>query len=218
MIPLRDENPIKRPPFFTLLIIFINVVVFLYELRMGEDLEFKLRLFCVIPYRVVHSFDFGVFLTFITSLFFHAGFFHLFGNMLYLWIFGNNIEDNFGHTKFLIFYFLCGITASFSQILVDINSKSPMLGASGAVSGILAAYLLLYPKAKILVLIPLFGFWKITKVPALYFLGFWILLQFIYGMFSLGAMQAQVSIAWFAHIGGFLTGLILLPLFRSYER
>lgn len=220
MIPLKDENPTRTLSFVTIIIIIINILVFIYELKLGSALEDKIIQFAVIPSDIVHLKSPAVLLTLITSLFFHAGFAHLIGNMLYLWVFGNNIEDRLGHTRFIFFYLFCGIVATFGQILADLNSELPLLGASGAISGILGAYLVLYPRAKILVLVPLFYLWRIIKVPAMLFLGFWIIFQFFYGATSFALMNQshQGGIAWFAHIAGFFAGILFLSLLLKRKK
>lgn len=215
MIPLRDENPTKTFPFITITIIAINALVFWYELSMGSQLDTVISKFAVIPYNITHNpADPKVFFTLITSLFFHGGIAHILGNMLYLWIFGNNIEDRLGHIKFIIFYLACGIVASFGQIITKPYATLPMIGASGAISGVLGAYILMYPRAKILVLIPFFYIWRIVKIEAVWFLGFWILLQFILGTSSYVLMDASEKggVAWFAHIFGFFSGILFLKL------
>lgn len=223
MIPLRDENPTKTFPFVTIAIIIINALVFIYELSLGAHLEDKFNRFAVIPYEITHINNPAVLLTLITSLFFHAGFAHLLGNMLYLWVFGNNIEDRLGHIRFVFFYLLCGIIATFGHILTAFNSRIPVIGASGAISGVLGAYLVLYPRAKVLVLIPLFYIWRIARISAGWFLLFWIILQFFYGTTSLALMSESGrggGVAWFAHIAGFFAGILFLRLFlgRRYRR
>jgi membrane associated rhomboid family serine protease len=150
-------------------------------------------------------------LTVFTAMFMHGGLFHLGGNMLYLWIFGNNIEDKLGHLRFIIFYIFCGITAAYSHALIDPHSLTPMIGASGAISGILGAYLLLFPRAGVYTVIFLGFFVQIVKIPALIVIGFWAILQFISGMVSVGLVK-QGGVAWFAHIGGFLIGLLTIKL------
>lgn len=216
MIPLRDENPSKTFPFVTIAIIIINVLVFLYELSLGSHLEDRVNLFAATPYNITHLNNPLVLVTLLTSLFFHAGFMHLIGNMLYLWVFGNNIEDKLGHLRFVFFYLSCGVIATFGHILTSSNSELPLIGASGAISGVLGAYLLLYPRAKILVLIPLFYFWRVVKLQAFWFLLFWIILQLFYGTTSFALMDTanrSGGIAWFAHIFGFFAGMIFLGLF-----
>lgn len=213
MIPLRDENPTKTFPFITLSIIAINVVVFIYEFMLGAGLQEKIVEFGVIPYNITHPASFAVFLTLFTAIFFHAGFFHILGNMWYLWIFGNNIEDRLGHIKFIFFYLCCGLVASLGHVFSDTGSKMPMIGASGAISGVLGAYIILYPRAKILVLMPVI--WRAVRVQAVWFLGFWILLQIFYGTSSIVATDASSAggVAWFAHVFGFFAGWVFLGIF-----
>lgn len=210
MIPLKDDNPTKTFPFITILIIIANIAVFLYEMSLGEGANHLIENMGAIPYEVSHTYlSPQVSLTLITSLFLHGGILHLLGNMLYLWIFGNNIEDAVGHVKFIFFYFITGIIASMAHILLNTNSMVPVIGASGAISGVMGAYFLFYPRARVLTLIPFFIFIRIIKVPAFFFLGFWIIFQVI------NSMSGEAGIAWFAHIGGFAAGLILAPLFRK---
>ncbi|OGW56721.1 MAG: rhomboid family intramembrane serine protease, partial [Nitrospirae bacterium RIFCSPHIGHO2_02_FULL_42_12] len=155
------------------------------------------------------------YITIFTSMFLHGGFFHVAGNMLYLWIFGNNIEDSMGHVKFIIFYLLCGIVAVYTFSIINSHSTIPMVGASGAVSGVLGAYIILFPRAKVLTLVP-FGFYmQMIKVPAIFVLGFWIVIQIINGMLSGGT---RGGVAWFAHIGGFIAGMALISLFKNRKK
>jgi membrane associated rhomboid family serine protease len=215
MIPLRDENPTRTLPFITIAIIVINALVFVWELIQGEQLQDNITQFVVIPYNIVHLSGPKVLLTLITSLFLHAGLTHLLGNMLYLWVFGNNIEDRLGHIRFIFFYLFCGIMATFGHIITASGSKLPVIGASGAISGVLGAYLLLYPRVKVLVLIPLFFIWRIAKIQAVWFLLFWIILQLIYGAgsFAMAGEPNGGGVAWFAHIAGFFAGILFLRLF-----
>jgi len=148
----------------------------------------------------------------------HGGFAHIFGNMLYLWIFGDNVEDSMGHFRFLIFYLLCGILASLAHVLSSMGSQIPTIGASGAIAGVLGAYLVLYPRASILTLVPFGYFMRMIRLPALLILVFWFVLQLFYGMLSLPGARATGGVAWFAHIGGFLSGLLLIRIFRSRGR
>jgi len=213
MIPLRDENPTRTFSFVTLSIIIVNVLIFIYELNLGDRLEDAIMRFAVIPYDVTHRLiDPRVIFSLFSALFFHGGFSHIIGNMLYLWVFGNNIEDRLGHLRFIFFYFACGVFATIGHIVFALNSKIPIIGASGAISGILGAYLILYPKARVLVLFPFFLFWRVFKVSARWFLLFWIALQFINGTTSRVFMDAsnEAGVAWFAHIGGFFAGIFLL--------
>jgi membrane associated rhomboid family serine protease len=158
-----------------------------------------------------HPFPVGV--TLFTSMFVHGGLFHVAGNMLYLWIFGNNVEDAMGRARFVLFYLLSGLGAAFSQVLAGPNSTIPMVGASGAVSGVLGAYLLLYPHARVLTLIILGWFWRVVEIPALVVLGFWIVVQVVNGLWTFSFQGGGV--AWFAHIGGFAAGMLLLPFFKQ---
>lgn len=152
-----------------------------------------------------------IWLTLFTSMFLHGGFMHLLGNMLYLWIFGDNVEDAMGHVKFLLFYLLCGAVAAFTQMAIAPGSPVPQIGASGAIAGVLAAYFMLFPYARVLTLIPIFFFIRLVTVPAVFLLGFWFILQVISGAGSVGA---ATGVAWFAHIGGFLSGGLLVFLFK----
>jgi membrane associated rhomboid family serine protease len=214
MIPLYDENPTRIFPLVTVLLIAANVLVFIYELILPspQALEGFVRAAAIIPYDVTHNLDLRVSLTLFTSLFVHAGWLHIIGNMLYLWIFGNNIEDAMGHLRFALFYLLCGLAASAAQIAVNINSPVPNIGASGAIAGVLGAYLILFPRARVVSLVTLGYFVRLVKVPAVLVLGLWIVVQLFSGLLSLG-MPDVGGIAWFAHLGGFLVGLLLIRLF-----
>ncbi|MCK4574840.1 rhomboid family intramembrane serine protease [candidate division WOR-3 bacterium] len=218
MIPLKDDNPTRTFPFITIALIVINCILFIIELSQGKYLITFIESFGCIPYEITMGTDvepfifFPVRLTIITSMFLHGGWMHLVGNMLYLWIFGNNIEDKLGHLRFIIFYFIVGITASIAQILINPYSTIPQIGASGAISGVLGAYLLLFPKAKVLTLVPLFYFIRVIKLPAFVILGFWIALQIINGFASL-SYTAVGGVAFFAHIGGFIAGLLFIKPF-----
>jgi membrane associated rhomboid family serine protease len=199
----------------------INVLVFIYELSLGSQLENKITLFAATPFSLVHMHNPLILGTLLTSLFLHAGFAHLLGNMLYLWVFGNNIEDKLGHLKFIFFYLSCGVVGTLGHILTSPNSKLPLIGASGAVSGVLGAYIILFPRARVLVLVFLFYFVRIIKVQAVWFLLFWIILQFLYGTTSFALMDASNKgggVAWFAHVFGFFAGILFLgPFLRNKE-
>lgn len=220
MIPLKDENPTKTFPFFTVSIIIINIAVFLYELSLQDNLASAIKYFGATPYAITHPADSAVFATLITSLFFHGSIMHLLGNMLYLWVFGNNIEDRLGHTRFLFFYLACGVIATLGYIVTAPLGRLPLVGASGAISAVLGAYLLLYPRAKVLVLIPFLFIWRVVKIPAFFFLGFWIIMQLFSGARNAIAMNAteQGGIAWFAHIFGFAAGIALLMFLLPGKR
>jgi membrane associated rhomboid family serine protease len=221
MIPLHDNNPTRIKPVFTVGIIATCVLVFGYQFSLGP----KAGQAFVYQYGAIPAVIFGLeslppqiqmiptSFSLITSMFLHGGIMHLVGNMLYLWIFGNNIEDAMGHGRFLLFYLICGVVAAMSHALTDAGSVVPMIGASGAISGILGAYLLLYPRAQVLVLIPLGFFTRLMYIPAGFVLGFWFLLQLISGSVTVG--QGGGGVAWFAHIGGFLAGMILIGFFKK---
>jgi membrane associated rhomboid family serine protease len=212
MIPIRDENPTRRFPWLTMLLIVVNGAVFAYELSLGPVAlqEFWMR-WSVVPSRLLADpFSPAELLTPFTAMFMHAGWVHVIGNMLYLWIFGNNIEDRFGPLGFGIFYLVCGLAAAAAQTLASPQSALPMLGASGAVAGVLGAYLLLYPGATVITVIPIFIFIEVARIPAFLVIGFWFILQLGSGLASLGAATAEAGgVAWFAHIGGFVAGLAL---------
>ncbi|MDD5347439.1 MAG: rhomboid family intramembrane serine protease [Candidatus Omnitrophica bacterium] len=214
MIPLRDENPTRTVPFVTIAIIAVNALVFAYELSLGEGLKDAINAFGVIPYDIAHLRNYR---TLLTSLFFHGSIMHIAGNMLYLWIFGNNIEDRLGHVRFLFFYLLCGLAAAFGHVVVSPGSHVPTIGASGAISGVLGAYLLLYPRARIVTLVPLFYFIRVVRIEAKWFLLIWIGLQVLNGSMQFAMEQSagsQGGVAWFAHIAGFFAGIMLLKLFE----
>lgn len=217
MLPLKDDIPTERTPVITIAIIALNILVFLYQLSLGPQQRVFIHALGAIPFEITNKVDLvprialPLKATIFTAMFIHGGFFHIFSNMLYLWIFGNNVEDTMGHSRFLVFYLVCGVAAAYSQIYMNPSSRIPMIGASGAVSGILAAYLLLYPHARILTLIFLGFFIQIVHVPALIVLSFWIIVQLINGTAALSIKNGGV--AWFAHIGGFIAGLALLKIF-----
>jgi len=214
MIPLHDDNPTRRTPWLTLLFIIVNSVVFMLEARMGaaELNEFLMR-FAFVPQRFFEAPLAPDQLTTIgVSMFLHGGWLHLIGNMLFLWIFGNNIEDRLGPVGFGLFYFACGIAAALAQAFAAPAATIPMVGASGAIAGVLAAYLLLYPRARVVTVIPIFFYIEVAALPAAFVIGFWFVLQLAQGVGSLGAVGAEGGVAWWAHVGGFVAGLIaILP-------
>jgi len=216
MIPIKDDNPTHQVPLITIGLIMANILVFLHQLSLGRGEEVFIYRFGVIPYEITHLHNFPASIgSLFTSMFLHGGPLHLLGNMLYLWIFGDNVESIMGHLRFLGFYLLCGLAAAFSHILVEPNSILPMVGASGAISGVLGAYFLRFPRAKVLVLVPLFlWFIRIIRIPAFFVLGFWFLMQVMSGFMSLG-ISVTGGVAWFAHIGGFLAGMILVRYFEK---
>jgi membrane associated rhomboid family serine protease len=212
VIPLRDDNPTRRLPWITLALIAANAGVFIYSLGLDEAslAAFWMR-WAVVPARLLADpLAPAQALTVFTAMFMHAGWLHIIGNMLYLWIFGNNIEDRFGPLGFLAFYLASGVAATAAQVLATPSATIPNLGASGAVAGVLAAYLLLFPGAAIVTLIPIFIFIEVARVPAFIVIGFWFVLQIGNGVASLGTSAANAGgVAWFAHIGGFVAGLVL---------
>jgi len=225
-LPIKDINPTVNFPYMTITLIATNVVVFLYELTLGPDLGAFVAAYGATPYELSHGVDlvgryYGlplihqagppiIYMTIFSSMFIHGSFLHIFGNMLYLWIFGNNIEDLLGPFKFLFFYIACGVIAAFAHTIVQFNSPIPTVGASGAVAGILGAYLIAYPRARVLTLVFIIFFIRLVELPAAFILFFWFILQAFSGMSSLGAGINQGGVAWFAHIGGFLTDIVLI--------
>ncbi len=216
MIPIRDVNPTHRVPVAMLAIIVVNVVVFLLEL--GVEAQGQLAAFfdqwAVVPAQLISRPETEFFTPF-TAMFLHGGWSHLLGNMLYLWIFGDNIEDQLGVGRFLIFYFVCGLAATVAQLVIDPTSPIPMLGASGAIAGVLGGYLVLFPQVRVVTLIPIVIYFRMAHIPAYIVLGFWFVLQLFNGAAALATVQMQTGgVAFFAHIGGFVAGLLLVRLFR----
>ena len=208
MFPIGDDNSARRTlPVVTYALILLNVLFFFVELSGGDPF---IQQWSVVPRRLLAhpAVDFP---TVLTSMFMHAGWVHLLGNMLYLWIFGDNVEDNFGHVKFLIFYLLCGVAATFAQVMMSANSTVPNLGASGAIAGVLGAYILLFPKGQVRVLMGR----GVIPVPALVVIGFWIVLQLVSGVGAISNTAETGGVAYMAHIGGFFAGLILTFVLRS---
>jgi membrane associated rhomboid family serine protease len=228
VIPLRDANPTRRTPIVTFSLIAACFAVFAVELSVsgGGGQPALDRFFIawgVVPARVTAAIDAGDWLSaamrgVITHQFLHAGWLHLLGNMLFLWIFGNNIEDRLGRLPFLLFYLAGGVFAAIAQTLVDPTSAIPLVGASGAIAATLGAYLVLYPGARILSLVFLGFFYQLLEVPAVIMLGFWFLLQLVDGVASLGGTSAQGGVAFFAHIGGFVCGALVGVLARGLDR
>jgi len=219
VIPLKDSNPTERFPIITVVFIILNVLVFFYQTSLGDDaVGTFVGAFSLVPARLFHSsavlpgpVPAGV--TIFTAQFLHGGLFHLVGNMLYLWIFGNNVEDSMGRIRFIVFYLLCGAIASLAHAFVYAQSNVPMIGASGAVSGILGAYVMLFPRARVLTLFTLGFFVRMIEVPAMMVLGFWFIFQFLNALLQQGAG----GVAWYAHIGGFLAGSTLILLFKRSD-
>jgi membrane associated rhomboid family serine protease len=220
LIPLRDENPTVLWPFVTVALIVANAAVFFYEVslqpQMLDAFIYKMGMVPASLFRPRGA-ESGQYFTVLTSMFLHGGWMHIIGNMLYLWIFGNNIEDSMGHLRFVFFYLLTGLVAALTHLAFNPASTVPTIGASGAVSGVLGAYLILFPHARILTLIPLGWFIRMVYLPAWVLLIFWIALQFISQ--ALDTMDpVGGGVAYAAHIGGFVAGLVLIPLFRKYRR
>ncbi len=220
MIPLKDDNPVNTKPIVSYSIIGFCIIIFLAQLGLSQEELYNFTY----SYGLIPSVFMGIDQlpddlyrispvgTIFTSMFMHGGWMHLIGNMLYLWIFADNIEDDLGTLNFVIFYFVSGVGAAMAQILMDINSQIPMIGASGAIGGVLGAYLINYPNAKVLVLIPFGFFSQLIKIRSIYVLGFWFILQFINSFFS---SSSGGGVAYAAHIGGFITGIILILFFNK---
>jgi membrane associated rhomboid family serine protease len=223
VIPLRDANPTRRTPWVTLALIAANVAAFfLWEPITGSAREQQIFFICegaiprelsgfaAIPETVELCGGKSFLVSLFTSMFLHGGFLHIAGNMLYLWVFGNNIEDRMGPVAFLLFYLAAGIVAAYAQVLPNPDSLTPLVGASGAIAGALGAYLVLFPSARVLTLVPIFFFLQLIELPAMLVLGFWFVLQAFQGV---GSLEAETGVAWFAHIGGFVFGALVALLF-----
>jgi membrane associated rhomboid family serine protease len=208
MIPLKDEKPTKSFPVLTFLFLALNVIVFIYGINLPFHPSVLYKDYALIPYQLVHH-PATVYPTLYSSMFLHAGIGHLGGNMLYLWIFGNNIEGVLGKFRFILFYFVCGTIAALCHIATDMNSQIPLVGASGAISGVLGAYLILFPFARIKTFIFLGIYWTIARVPAIALLIIWVGLQIWNSM-----VTDSGGTAWFAHIGGFIAGILLILPFK----
>jgi membrane associated rhomboid family serine protease len=220
VIPIRDIKPTERIAIVTLLLVIANSAVFFYELTLGRtDGELFVSSYALIPARLFSSAmltdgPLPVAATILTSMFLHGGIPHIAGNMLYLWIFGNNVEDDTGRLRFLLFYLLCGAAAAMTHALANKSSVIPMIGASGAVSGVLGAYVLLYPRARVVTLV-FFGFYiRTMEIPAMFVLGSWFVIQFLS---ALSASSSGGGIAWYAHVGGFVAGMMLIGLFKRSD-
>ena len=217
MIPLRDVIPSRTTPYVTVTLIVLNGLVFAYQFLLGAGVKEFIDLFGLVP----ATFSWP---TVFTSMFLHGGLMHAGGNMLYLWIFGDNVEDRMGHGRFVAFYLLCGVAAALAQTWMSPESVVPMVGASGAIAGVMGAYFVLYPKSRIITLLPLIIVFQVIEVPAIVFLGVWFLMQFVNGLGSLAVTAADGSarmaggIAFWAHVAGFAAGLVGVWLFRRPER
>lgn len=213
VIPLRDVIPSRTFPVVTIALIVLNAMAFLLELSLPErQLRLFIDDFAVIPASLSLP-------AIVTSMFLHGGWIHFLGNMLYLWIFGDNVEDRMGHGRFLAFYVLCGAAAALAQVTINPDSTVPMIGASGAIAGVMGAYFLLFPRSRILTLLPIVFYWELVEVPALYFLAFWFLMQLFSGVGSIGTMaDGGGGVAFWAHVGGFVAGALGVHVFRRRER
>ena len=212
MIPLRDVIPSRTTPYITVTIIVLNVLAWLFELALPPDVRtLFLQVYGVVPA------DFHA-TTLITSMFLHGGWMHVLGNMWYLWIFGDNVEDRLGHGRFIVFYLLCGVIAALGQIAIDPESTLPTIGASGAIAGVMGAYFVLYPRSRVLTLIPLIIFWEIIELPAIVLLGFWFVMQlFSAGTIAITASTGGGGVAFAAHVAGFVVGMIGGLVFRKRQ-
>jgi membrane associated rhomboid family serine protease len=225
LIPYSDDDSRQqRFHFVVLLLLLTNIVVFIYQISLGQEGMARFVFsYAAVPFQLTEytdvppTIDYPIWVTAFTSMFMHGGLLHIASNMLYLWVFGDNIEDAMGPGRFLLFYLLCGLGALAAQIAIDPGSQTPIVGASGAIAGILGAYLMLFPRGRVkvvtfIVIIPFF-----LRLPALIVIGFWIVIQFVSGWASIGpgVEEATGGVAYFAHIGGFLTGIILVGFFRK---
>jgi membrane associated rhomboid family serine protease len=221
MIPIRDAIRSKNFPVINLMIIALNAFVFLWQLTQGPQLSKTLFLYGIVPMRysdpgLSEQFSrFQQWLPFLTSMFLHGGFLHILGNMWFLYIFGDNVEDRLGHIRYLFFYILCGVAAGLIHLFTNWGSKIPTIGASGAISGVMGAYLLLYPRARITTLILIFFFFQLVEIPAFVFLGYWLLLQLLSASLTSSHIE---GIAWWAHIGGFAAGLLFVKILDAIPR
>jgi membrane associated rhomboid family serine protease len=226
MFPIRDINPSRHTPFATMALIAVNVLLFLRELALPPQAAERLMyLYGLVPARFLHpqlvataGFPAHTYWPFLTTMFLHGGWLHIIGNMWFLWIFGDNVEDRMGPLRFLGFYLLCGVAAGFVHVITNPVSRVPAVGASGAIAGVMAAYLVLFPRARILAVFPIF-FWPIFfEVPALLYLPFWFLMQFFIGATAITGPPEVGGVAWSAHVGGFVTGLLTFWMFLRPRR
>lgn len=224
MIPLKDMTPRQSFPVMTLVLIGINIAVFVHQITLpGPAGDAFIRTYGLVPSHISlalagHHYTLAqALIPFFTCMFLHGGFLHIIGNMWFLWIFGANVEDRMGPLPYLLFYLICGIGSGVSEVAFSWGSHVPSIGASGAISGVLGAYIVLFPKSRILTLVPLLIIWFLWKVPAVIFIGLWFLMQFVSGVASIGSAE-NGGIAWWAHVGGFLLGLLLVNLFATSKR
>jgi len=226
MIPLRDINPRSTFPIVTLLLIAANVLMFLFQLSLGPEPGMRFAFaYGMIPARVQVALGGGqvglaqAVAPLVTSIFLHGGFLHLIGNMWFLWVFGDNVEDRLGHLRYLVFYLLTGVGAGVVHTVFNWDSTVPAVGASGAISGVMGAYAVLFPRSRVVTLVPLVIFWFTANIPAIVMIGYWFVLQFLSGMASLNAASPNAGgVAWWAHIGGLVLGVILVFVLRRPRR
>lgn len=220
MIPLKDDNPKKNLPFVNFFFIIANIAVYIYQPSSEELLRSFFNTYGLIPNNFILAFQndvtqiLFVLQSLFSSLFVHADFLHLAFNLVFLWVFGDNIEYLIGHLNYILFFLLCGIAATLTQVLIEPTSLIPLIGASGAISGVLGAYMIKFPKNKVTTLFIIIIFIKIVKIRAVYLLGIWFAYQVLQGYFSLG-QESMGGVAWFAHIGGFISGVILVNIFKK---
>jgi membrane associated rhomboid family serine protease len=215
MLPLTDHNPRRITPYVTYLLVALNILAFLWELSLGQNLQRALFDIAFIPRRFwIPGYWVSDAIAMFASMFLHGSLMHIGSNMLYLWIFGDNIEDRLGHVRYIIFYFASGVAATLAHAFFSAGSQLPAIGASGAIAGVLGGYLILYPHARVTTLIPIFVFITVREIPAVLVLGLWFVLQLFSGVGSLGVPAAQDTggVAYFAHIGGFVAGMIFILL------
>jgi membrane associated rhomboid family serine protease len=226
MIPLKVNTPKEGTPFILWILVAINGIVFLFEDSLAPAaLGRFIRLYAVVParYHLFHWTSFSElpahrYWALVTYMFIHGGWLHIIGNMWFLWIFGASVEDRMGHLRFLVFYLLCGIGAVIAYMTLAPGSPIPTLGASGAISGVMGAYILLYPRARVLTLIPVFFLPLFVQIPAIFFVGIWFIFQVLAGTMSFLTPRIEGGVAWWAHVGGLVIGMLLLPLFRERSR
>jgi len=226
MIPLRDNILYQGFPAVTWILLLLNGAIFVFEISIPKDLLQQLfYLFGVVPARysspqwaTIHGLPFDHYLSFLTNMFLHGGWLHILGNMWFLYLFGSRVEDQMGHFRFVIFYFLSGIGANVINFVVNIHSMIPEFGASGAIAGVMGAYIVMFPRARILTLIPIFFYPFFVELSAFFYIGYWFVLQLFSGTLSLTLQNTQGGVAWWAHIGGFALGIALVPFLRKKER
>jgi membrane associated rhomboid family serine protease len=213
MIPLRDTQPSHSTPFVTVILIAINVLIFLFQISLEPfSRNHFIEVYGMIPDRFQYS-------DLVTSMFLHGGWMHVIGNMWFLWIYGDNVEDILGHGKYLLFYLLCGIAAGLLHAWTNPLSRVPTVGASGAIAGVMGAYLVKFPHSRILTLVPVFVFITTIEIPAVFILMYWFVIQFFSGVGTVGRTQiSQGGVAWWAHVGGFLAGMLLIMILRTHKR